>query len=62
LSSPHPVSFILPSSLKNIDGFVYIITITINIYINIDIYNEFWNISKMAIINNLKYMLFIKIG
>jgi len=41
LPSPHPVSFILPLLLKNIGGFVYIITTTINIYINIDIYNGF---------------------
>ena len=60
--SPQPVSFILPFLSKNIEGFVYIITITINIYINIDIYNGFWNISKSAIIKYQKYMLFIKIG
>ena len=39
--SPHPVSFIFPSLLKNIAGLVYIITTTINMYINIDIYNGF---------------------
>ena len=32
LPSPHPVSFILPSLLKNIEGLVYIITTTTNIY------------------------------
>ena len=41
LPSPHPVSFISPLLLKNIAGFVYIITTTTNIYINIDIYNGF---------------------
>ena len=60
LPLPQPVSFIFPSLSKNICGLVYKIRITINTYSNIDIYNGFWNICKIAIINQ-KYMLFIKI-
>ena len=41
LPSPQPVSFNFPLLSKNILGFVYIITTTINIYINIDMYNGF---------------------
>ena len=60
LSLPQPVSFIFPCLSKNMDGLVYIINTTINIYNNIDIYKGFLNICKIAITNQ-KYMLFIKI-
>jgi len=47
LPSPQPVSFIIPCLSKNIPGFVYMIKITTNTYINIDIYNGFLTISRI---------------